>query len=226
MEDKNLHKEHRERMKKRFLKNKGDGFAQHELLEMTLYTMLPRVDTNKTAHRLIERFGSLHDMLYDGSYDEFRKIKGVGEKTAYQLSVMCELFRSAECPKKQRIYLKNCKDYKKYFFNELKQETEEVLLFVCLAEDGRIIRKETLSRGGTEHVNISFYELGRFVIGADSKHVVMAHNHPNSIACPSMEDICATQRINEFLQGIEISLLDHVIVGRENTYSMQEHHEL
>ena len=57
-----LHKGHRRRLKQRFLISEGEGFNEHELLELLLFYAVPRRNTNDTAHRLIERFGSVNKM--------------------------------------------------------------------------------------------------------------------------------------------------------------------
>jgi len=226
-ENKNqIHKGHRERMKKRFLENKGNGFMQHELLEIVLYSLLPRVNTNEIAHDIIQRYGSLKNMLLYGNYDEFMTVDGIGDKSAFYLSVMCNLFRQADDYETKRKYLRNRTAYKSYALNMLKKEATEAVIFVCLNENDEIIRYKILSRGKSNHVTLSFYELARFVISTDCKKVMMAHNHPMGEAIPSMEDIFETQRIKNFLSELEIQLVDHIVVNEKNAYSIFENHEL
>ena len=63
-QEKSLHTNHRQRMRKRFAQQGGfSGFAEHEVLEYILYLAIPRKDTNPLAHRLIDRFGSLCQVL-------------------------------------------------------------------------------------------------------------------------------------------------------------------
>ena len=38
----NIHKGHRERIRERYLQEGPDGFADHEILEMLLYGIIPR----------------------------------------------------------------------------------------------------------------------------------------------------------------------------------------
>ncbi len=76
-----LHKNHRQRLRERFLRSGGDSLEQHELLELFLFEVQPRVNTNPTAHRLIERFSSLDGVLH-ASADELVEVKGVGRRTA------------------------------------------------------------------------------------------------------------------------------------------------
>ena len=53
-----VHSGHRERLVKKFTEF-PDSFSDHELLEMFLFPLMPRKDTNEIAHRLINAFGSI-----------------------------------------------------------------------------------------------------------------------------------------------------------------------
>ena len=57
MED--LHKNHRQRLKKRFLEKGIESFDDHNVLELLLFYAIPRKDTNEIGHRLINHFGSI-----------------------------------------------------------------------------------------------------------------------------------------------------------------------
>ena len=52
----NIHKGHRERIRERYLQEGPDGFADHEILEMLLYGIIPRGDTNPMAHMLLAEY--------------------------------------------------------------------------------------------------------------------------------------------------------------------------
>ena len=62
MSDKTIHNGHRHRLREKFIKH-SDSFSDHELLELLLTYAIPRVDTNKTAHKLIDAFGSLQAVI-------------------------------------------------------------------------------------------------------------------------------------------------------------------
>lgn len=79
MEDKNIHSGHRRRMTERFLKY-PDSLSEHEVLEIMLYSALPRKDTNPLAHKLLRTFGSLKNVL-SADAEVLKSVDGVGEKT-------------------------------------------------------------------------------------------------------------------------------------------------
>ena len=77
----NLHSDHRKRVRERFEREGALSLEPHVLLELYLYDVLPRVDTNPIAHRLLTRFRSL-DGVFTAPYEELIKVKGVGPVTA------------------------------------------------------------------------------------------------------------------------------------------------
>ena len=63
----NIHKQHRERVKSRFLAEGMDHMPPHNALELVLFYAIPQGDVNGLAHRLIERFGS-YSAVIDAPY--------------------------------------------------------------------------------------------------------------------------------------------------------------
>lgn len=73
----NPHMGHRQRMLDKFRRFGLEIFSDHEVLEMLLYFAVRQGDTNPTAHRLMQRFGSLHAVL-EATEDELQTVEGVG----------------------------------------------------------------------------------------------------------------------------------------------------
>ena len=57
------HDGHRQRLKDRFILEGLDNFNEVQVLELLLFYVIPRQDTNPLAHRLLDRFGSLYGVL-------------------------------------------------------------------------------------------------------------------------------------------------------------------
>ena len=103
----NIHQGHRDRMKEKLMGH-ADVLADHELLEVLLFGLIPRVDTNPIAHRLINRFGSLSKVL-DSSVNALMTVEGVGKNTAVHISIIGEVLK--------RINAQECKNNKKPHYN-------------------------------------------------------------------------------------------------------------
>ena len=82
-----IHDGHRQRMKDRFQKEGLDHFDEHQVLELLLFYCIPRMDTNPIAHALIDRFGSLAQVL-EAPVEELEKVPGIGHNAAVFLSLV------------------------------------------------------------------------------------------------------------------------------------------
>jgi DNA repair protein RadC len=56
--------------------------------------------------------------------------------------------------------------------------------------------------------------------------VIVAHNHPSGLAEPSQADIDITRRLKVALELVDISLLDHFIIGRGQVVSLAQRGKL
>ena len=81
-----VHDGHRDRLKQRFLAEGLDNFSQVQVLELLLFYCIPRKDTNEVAHRLLDRFGSLSQVL-ETRVEDLEKVDGIGHNTAVFLSL-------------------------------------------------------------------------------------------------------------------------------------------
>ena len=87
IEDKDIHKGHRARMRSK-LENYGPRiFDTYELLEMLLYYVIPYKDTNPIAKRLLMEFGSLDGVL-SAPVQELAAVDGIGERCAEFISLV------------------------------------------------------------------------------------------------------------------------------------------
>ena len=76
-----VHEGHRERLRRRFIEHGLENFDDVNVLELLLFYVRPRQDTNETAHRLIDYFGSI-DRVFDARIDDLERVEGVGRETA------------------------------------------------------------------------------------------------------------------------------------------------
>ena len=82
-----LHDGHRQRMRQQFISHGPQSMADHELLELALFYAIPRRDTNETALRLLEQFGSL-DRVLTAPEQELEQVEGdAASNTTFKLVV-------------------------------------------------------------------------------------------------------------------------------------------
>ncbi len=218
---KNVHSDHRKRVRANVVKNGFSQLEEHKLLELILFYSIPRKDTNELAHRLINHFGSFEE-IFKADIEQLRKVEGVGENTAVMIAGMGEAFyrmSKAEPPKK-RVY-KNTEDLKDLAVSLLRGESVEKVVLMCFDSGKKLKRYSVISDGDKVSSEIDMKEIIKNLVDSDSSIAVLAHNHPISSAEPSAYDIDSTRMVCVTLRKIGYALADHIIVGENGeAYSM------
>ncbi len=209
----NLHENHRERMRNRYMIEGADGFSSHELLEMLLYYSVPRGDTNGTAHALIEQNGGLWGVL-SAEPEVLELTEGVGEKTAMMLSLIGDVVRRSAIEQRPMLpKIDTCRKARAYlepYYLGLQVERVYALMFdnrmhlidfyhVC---DGTINEARPIAR-----------DISRRALLKNASAVIVAHNHPDGFAIATAPDREFTAKLEQALALNGTMLLEHLLFG-------------
>lgn len=216
-----LHEGHRERLKKRFREaNSFEGFEEHQILELLLFYSIPRIDTNEIAHILLNKFGSLSG-VFDADYDELIKMKYITENTATLLKMI---------PRFTSVYYNSKNKDTIYQNNELLQDLfkahlvgldHEEFWVACFTGKLELITCELVSKGVVNGASVNMRKLMEITLKANAVSISVAHNHPKGEARPSNDDIATTRMIKSTMESIGVQLLDHIIIGENDTHSLR-----
>ena len=215
-----IHKDHRKRLKNRFRQEGLDHFDELHVLELLLFFGIPQGDTNPLAHRLLDRFGSLAQVL-EAPAEELEKVPGVGDHVAVLLSLTRDISRyymvnrSGPCPILKTIT--DCGDYLVPWFVGRRNET---VLLLCLDSKCKAICCKEVGCGSVNTASVSVRKIVETALAANASSVVLAHNHPSGFAYPSDEDILPTRRVAVALDAVGILLADHIVVADDDYVSM------
>lgn len=50
--------------------------------------------------------------------------------------------------------------------------------------------------------------------------LILAHNHPSGLSDASQQDLAITERIRDALDLVDARLLDHIVIGDNEVYSI------
>ena len=209
------HEGHRARMRERFLKDGLSDMAEHEVLELLLYAVIPRRDTNETAHELIERFGSLTG-VFEAERDALLLVRGIGEGAATYLAAVGQAARRYAAAKisgeedKGEVFDTPQKIAAYLFPRYMGVGVERVYLLLFdnalhLLDCYRVID------GSVSGVPLSMRKIAERALMKGAAAAVLAHNHPGGVAVPSGDDIRLTRELDEAFRMLEIPLLEHFV---------------
>ncbi len=209
-----IHSGHRSRMKQRFMQNGGRDFSDHELLEMLLFYVIPRADTNELAHALLHEFGSLRDVI-SADPARIRAVVGAGRSTATFLSLLFTIRKRIDTQKytKTKFVADSLSKVGNFFVDYFKDIKSEEICVMLLDGSLRLIECRTLTNGSANSAPLDIRALVKLSIIDGASHVVLAHNHPSGPSAASAEDKQLTANIESALDAVGISLLEHLIVN-------------
>ncbi len=221
----NIHTGHRERMRKRFMKEGNlDNFNYHEILEMILYFTVKRSDTNALAHKMINSFGSFHNLL-NASVEDIMDICNVSESTAFAVSILPHIAkRYKDSQGQEGITLTTKNQVVEYLKSMVSGKSVEEFYLICLDGNYKVIASAKLAEGTKAAMEVRIEHILGMLIKYKVSFALIAHNHPGNTCVPSNNDIAATDKIIQALDIINVVLLDHIIICANDSYSFAQNH--
>lgn len=217
---KNLHENHRSRVRERFMKNGLEGFADHEVLELLLYYCYPRRDTNEIAHRLINVYGSLYKLLEADTHDIINRCE-VTQNVAVLISMIPKIanlyFRSKWT--RDAVRIDDLKIAGKYALSLFVGRTNEAFYALLLDAGYKLNNISLIAEGTLDETPVYPREIVSEALKHQAAAIILMHNHPGGTIKPSHRDMEATRRICEGLKFLSIKVIDHIIVAGDKYYS-------
>jgi DNA repair protein RadC len=222
---------HRERLRAR-ARNAGlPHLPDYELLELFLFRSQPQGDVKPVAKALLTRFGSLAAVLAAPvealttvkSADAKGRTKGVGAETALDLAALHEVARRVikeEAAK--RTVISSWTALLAYVRLSLQHEAREQFRVLYLDNRNQLILDEIQNRGTVDHAPVYPREVVRRALELSAKSMIIVHNHPSGDPTPSRPDIQMTRQIIEAARALDLSVHDHLIVGRDGVASFKQ----
>lgn len=214
-----MHKEHRKRLRQRFLQEGLENFEPHVILELLLFYALPRKDTNELAHKVLNHFGSLSE-VFDASFDQLMEVDGIGKESATLLSMVSQLSNVYMIDKVAKKSIKGLDQVAQFAYQCLIDKNTEHILLICLDNNQSMITYKIISEGSVDQSLGDIREIARMMLSVNATAAVLAHNHPRGSTRPSAADERFTISVNEGLSKLHLKLLDHVIVNPGGYFSM------
>ncbi len=220
---KNIHDGHRDRVKEQLLAGGfNDTTPTHVLLETFLFFSVPRRDTNPIAHMLLDRFGSLENVI-NAPEDELTKIKGVTKNTVALFRILKQVNRRIAINSADKINtVKSHDDVGRYLLKKFTEFNVETAAALMLRPSGKILAFEIIGQGDIAAVGLSVKKIIELTIRHSTQTLVLCHNHPSGIALPSQRDIEITKGLAVSLRQIGINLIDHIIIADNDYTSMAD----
>ncbi|WP_209427481.1 DNA repair protein RadC [Pararhodobacter sp. SW119] len=214
-------RDHRKRLRERFLHGGAQAMPDYELLELLLFRAIPRQDVKPLARHLIEVFGDLAAVV-SAPAARLTKVPGVGEAVVVELKLAEAMaLRLARARVLNRRVISSWDALLDYCHTAMAHRETEHFRVLFLDRKNCLIADEEQGRGTVDHVPVYPREVLRRALELNASALILVHNHPSGDPSPSQADIAMTEQIRLAAEALSITLHDHLIIGKEREASFR-----
>lgn len=212
-----------ERPRERLAAFGSHSLSLSELLAIILGRGTAGESVMVTAQNIISQFGSL-EALQEASLEDLQKIRGLGFAKACQIKAALELSRrmgDTQTAIKKRKSLLSPEEVYMLLKPKITQYAKEHFLVLSFDTRNNLLGIDTISIGTLNASLVHPRETFESAIKRHAASIILAHNHPSGDPDPSDDDVKVTAKLVEAGRHLDISVLDHVILGKGSYYSFR-----
>ena len=152
-----------------------------------------------------------------------KKYKGIGEAKAINIIAALELGRRRQdTDPLERSTIKTSKDAFNILYPLVADLPHEEFWILLCNRANKVIHSQSIGRGGVASVAVDVKIILKSALEHLASSIVLCHNHPSGNLKPSNEDIKITKRLKEAGALLDITVIDHIIIGDMNYYSFAD----
>lgn len=214
-------RDHRSRLRDRFLSGGADALPDYEMLELVLFRAIPRRDVKPLARALLERFGDFNGVL-SAPQSRLQEVSGVGPAVVTELKIVeAAAHRLARSKVLQKQVLSSWDALLDYCQTAMAHGDIEQFRILFLDRKNVLIADEAQARGTVDHVPVYPREVVKRALELNASALILVHNHPSGDPTPSHADIDMTAQIQQAAEVMGITLHDHLVIGRSRELSFR-----
>ena len=207
-------------LREKLLIHGAHSLSDIELLAIFISSGSSKKSCVHLAYDLLKHLGNLRAVL-NADKQSFKQIHGLGEVRYVQLQAAKEICRRSDFIQLQKeIQITNSKQTYAYLKKRLRDYKNETFAALFLDNQHRIIAYEELFTGTINTATIYPRPIIERVLQLNAAALILAHNHPSGVSDASHQDIAVTERIRDALELVDARLLDHIIIGDNEVYSI------
>jgi DNA repair protein RadC len=193
-----------------------------ELLAIIMRTGSRYASALETAHHLLARHGGLEG-LSRASIPELCTQVGLGPAKAVELQAAFELGRRLlRLRPLEQPQVRSPQDLARLLMSSMSNLEQEYLKVVLLNTKNRVLDNKEVCRGSLNSAAVRIGEIFREPVRQNAAAVILVHNHPSGDPTPSPEDVRLTSAAREAGDLLDIEVLDHLVIGRNDFVSLRE----
>ncbi len=214
-------RDHRKRLRERFMAGGAAAMPDYELLELVLFRAIPRRDVKPLARALLEVFGDFNRVL-SADPARLRAVPGAGDAVVLELKLVeAAAHRLARARVMQRPVLSGWDALLDYCRTAMAHRETEQFRVLYLDRKNVLIADEAQGQGTVDHVPVYPREVVKRALALNASALILVHNHPSGDPAPSEADIVVTRQVAAAAGVLGLTLHDHLIIGKTGERSLR-----
>jgi len=214
-------KDHRKRLRHRFLDGGPAAMPDYELLEMILFRAIPRQDVKPLARQLLDKFGDFNRVI-SAPPERLRDVHRVGDAVVTELKLVAaaaERLARSKVLKKDAI--SSWDALLDYCHTSMAHRDTEQFRVLYLDRKNILIADEEQAEGTVDHVPVYPREIAKRALELNASALILVHNHPSGDPTPSQSDIDMTRQVERACDALSLTLHDHLVIGKSKEVSFR-----
>lgn len=214
-------RDHRTRLRARFLEGGAAAVPDYELLELVLFRAIPRRDVKPLAHTLMAQFGDFNGVI-SAPRERLLAIPGIGEAVVTELKIVeAAAHRLARARVLRRQVISSWDALLDYCHTTMGHAEIEQFRVFYLDRKNILIADEEQARGTVDHVPVYPREVVKRALHLNASALILVHNHPSGDPTPSAADINMTRQVQAAADALGLTLHDHIVIGKSSEVSFR-----
>ena len=208
---------------KLLLKGKA-ALSDAELITILLRTGVTGSSALDIAKKIINHVNGDLNALGKLSVSDLKKLaKGLGDTKAITIVAALELGRRRQSSEvREKPVIRRSQDTYDYIYAEMADLGHEEFYVLYLNRKNTVLAHKNISTGGVGGTVVDVKIVLKHGIDLLATAMIAVHNHPSGNVSPSQQDIELTKKLKDAGKLLDITLVDHVILGEKRYYSFAD----
>ncbi len=199
-----------------------ETLTNQELLAILIRCGSKKANAVDLANKILVQIGGLENLM-QVTLSDLTSIDGIKEAKALGILASVELNkRIRHCESRPTVQILSSLDAYLYMRCKLEFEKQEKVMVLYLNSKHQVVKEKMMFKGTINMSVISSREIYKEALLCDSVAIMVFHNHPSGSCEPSLDDIETTKKLKTAGICFDIVLLDHIIIGKNQYYSMAD----
>lgn len=212
-----------DRPREKFAAKGKNALSDAELIAILIGSGNREETAVELAKRILASVNSNLNSLGKLDLNSLMEFKGVGEAKAISIAAALELGRRRKLTdSEKKVKIQSSKDAFEQVHGFLSDLSHEEFWVILLDRANQVIGIKNISKGEVSGTVADARLIFKPAIERLASAIILCHNHPSGNMTASRADIQLTKKMVEAGKNLDISVLDHLIIGNNVYYSLAD----